>query len=39
MRFENRIENEEQVVENVERVKDEIRRLIDKGLAERGSIF
>lgn len=39
MRFDGRIENEEQVVENVERVKDEIRRLIDKGLSERESVF
>lgn len=39
MQFEGRIENEGQVVENVERVKDEIRRLIDKGLAERKSIY
>ncbi|MGH8458997.1 MAG: lysophospholipid acyltransferase family protein, partial [Nevskiales bacterium] len=39
MQFEGHIENESQVVDNVERVKDEIRRLIDKGLAERTSIY
>lgn len=39
LHFEGRIENEGQVVEHVERVKDEIRRLIDKGLSERTSVF
>lgn len=39
MRFEGPIRNEEQVVENVEKVKDEIRRLIDKGLGERQGVF
>jgi 1-acyl-sn-glycerol-3-phosphate acyltransferase len=39
MSFPGPIESEEQVVENVERVKDEIRKLIDRGLAERGSVF
>ncbi|HXG29627.1 MAG TPA: lysophospholipid acyltransferase family protein [Nevskiales bacterium] len=39
MRFAGPVESEEQVVENVEQVKDEIRRLIDKGLAERKGVF
>jgi hypothetical protein len=39
MHFEGRIENETQVTENVEQVKERIRALIDKGLAERQSVF
>jgi len=39
MRFDGKIENEAKVVENVEQVKDEIRRLLDKGLSERASVF
>ena len=39
MRFTGDIESESMVTENVEKVKTEIRRLMDKGLSERESVY
>jgi 1-acyl-sn-glycerol-3-phosphate acyltransferase len=37
MHFKGNVENEKEVTTRVEQVKDEIRHLIERGLAERGS--
>ena len=39
MRFSGDVESEEDVAKMVQQVKDEVRRLVDKGLAERKSIY
>lgn len=39
MHFKGDVNSEEQVIDNVEKVKDEIRRLIDEGLESRASIY